>query len=150
MIADCGWSGGAATVMGAVNYLYGDLNPTKYCSYYVPDEIDAVNSDTDVTMPIYGGSLAEDCENPNLPPIYTCAGSEDQLGTAEADQELFDQWTQMGIPARFDLFEGAGHGFGVGQEGATNSTPECALWPGYADEFMQAIREGSWEYVEAK
>jgi len=138
MIADCGWSGGAGTVMGAVNFLYGDLNPTKYCSTYVPDEIDAVNSDTDVTMPIYGGHLEEDCENPNLPAIYTCAGTEDETGAADHIQEMYDAFIARGVPARIDMFEGAGHGFGVGQEGALKGTPECALWPGYADEFMQA------------
>lgn len=137
MIAACGWSGGASTVMGAVNYLYGDLNPTKYCSSYVPDEIDAVSSDTDVTLPIYGGKLEEDCENPNLPAFYTCVGSEDH---PEARQEFYDTVTAKGCPARIDIFEGAGHGFGVGQEGAQKGTPECALWPGYADEFMQANR----------
>lgn len=136
MIADMGWSGGAGTVMGAVNNLYGDLNPTKYCSTYVPDEIDAVSSDTDVTMPIYGGGLQPDNGNNNLPAIYTCAGSED--GAAKSVQKIYDDFTALGIPARVDIFEGAGHGFGVGQEGATHSVPECALWPGYADEFMQA------------
>ena len=135
MIAAMGWSGGARTVMGAVNYLYGDLNPTKYCSTYVPDEIDAVSSDTDVTLPIYGGSIEEGCENTNLPAFYTCVGSEDNV---EGRQAFYDQVTAMGIPARIDIFEGAGHGFGVGQEGAIKSVPECALWPGYADEFMQA------------
>ena len=140
MIADCGWSGGASTVMGAVNYLYGDLTPTKYCSTYVEDEIDAVSSDTDVTMPIYGGHLNEDCENPNIPAMYMCAGTEDETGAAGHIQEIFDRLTELGIPARIDLFEGAGHGFGVGQEGALKGTEECALWPGYADEFMQANR----------
>ncbi|MBQ9032364.1 MAG: dienelactone hydrolase family protein [Parasporobacterium sp.] len=138
MIADCGWSGGAATVMGPVNNLYGDLNPTKYCSTYVPDEIDAVNSDTDVTMPIYGGHLDEDCENPNIPAMYMCAGSEDETGAADHIQEVYNRLVELGIPARIDIFEGAGHGFGVGQEGALKGTEECALWPGYADEFMMA------------
>lgn len=137
MIADCGWSGGAVTVMGAVNYLYGELNPTKYCSSYQVDEIDAVNSDTDVTMPIYGGTLDANCENPNLPALYTCAGTEDATGAATAVQELYDAFTARGVPARLDLFEGAGHGFGVGQADALKGTEECALWPGYADEFMQ-------------
>lgn len=137
MIAACGWSGGAATVMGAVNNLYGDLNPTKYCSTYIPDEIDAVNSDTDVTLPIYGGNLSKDCENPNLPAFYTCVGSEDNPAGL---QNFIDTVTELGCPGRIDIFEGAGHGFGVGQEGAQNGTPECALWPGYADEFMQENR----------
>lgn len=138
MIAAAGWSGGAQTVMGAVNELYGDLNPTKYDSDYVPDEIDAVSSDLDVAMPIYGGFLSETCENPNLPALYTCAGTEDNTGAHEHIQVLYDAFVARGIPAAINLFEGAGHGFGVGQEGALKSTPECATWPGIADEFMQA------------
>ena len=89
-------------------------------------------------MPIYGGHLEEDCENPNLPAIYTCAGTEDETGAADHIQEMYDAFIARGVPARIDMFEGAGHGFGVGQEGALKGTPECALWPGYADEFMQA------------
>ena len=147
MIADCGWSGGAGTVMGAVNYLYGDLNPTKYCSSYVPDEIDAVSSDTDVSMPIYGGWLEADCGNTNLPALYTAVGTADEttdpfsgIPMPENVQKLYDDWTALGLPASIDIFEGAGHGFGVGQEGAQKGTPECAAWPGYADEFMQQNR----------
>lgn len=138
MIAACGWSGGAQTVMGAVNELYGDRNPTYYDSDYVPDEIDAVNSDLDVAMPIYGGFLSETCENPNIPAIYTCAGTADATGAADHIQVLCAEADARGVDTAIDLFEGAGHGFGVGQEGALLSTPECATWPGIADEFMQA------------
>ena len=138
MIAACGWSGGAQTVMGAVNTLYGDLNPTLYDSDYIPDEIDAVSSDLDVAMPIYGGFLSETCENPNLPAIYTCAGTEDNTGAHEHIQTLYNAVIARGVDAAINLFEGAGHGFGVGQEGALKSTPECATWPGIADAFMQA------------
>ncbi len=140
MIAACGWSGGAATVMGAVNNLYGDLNPTKYDSDYIPDEIDAVNSDLDVAMPIYGGALNDNGENTNLPAFYTCAGTEDTTGAADHVQKLCEDAAARGVDTAINLFEGAGHGFGVGQEGALKSTPECATWPGIADEFMQAHR----------
>ena len=147
MIAACGWSGGSGTLMGAVNYLYGDLNPTKYCSTYVPDEIDAVSSDLDVALPIYGGWIDADCGNTNLPALYTSVGTADETADPFTDipmpenvQKLYDDWIALGLPARIDIFEGAGHGYGVGQEGAIKSVPECALWPGYADEFMQANR----------
>ena len=138
MIAACGWSGGAATVMGAVNNLYGDLNPTKYDSDYVPDEIDAVNSDLDVALPIYGGSLNDNGENKNLPAIYTCVGSEDNVVGVDGTTKLYQAALDRGVNAAMNVFEGAGHGFGVGQEGALKGTPECATWPGIADAFMQA------------
>lgn len=140
MIAACGWSGGAATVMGAVNNLYGDLNPTKYDSDYVPDEIDAVSSDLDVALPIYGGALNDNGENTNLPAFYTCAGTEDNTGAHEHITKLYQDALARGVDAAMNLFEGAGHGFGVGQEGALKGTPECATWPGIADAFMQAHR----------
>lgn len=138
MIAAAGWSGGAATVMGAVNNLYGDLNPTKYDPDYVPDEIDAVNSDLDVAMPIYGGSLNDNGGNTNLPALYTNVGSEDNVVGVDGTTTLYQDFLDRGADAAMDVFEGAGHGYGVGQEGAIKSTPECATWPGIADAFMQA------------
>ena len=138
MIAACGWSGGAATVMGAVNNLFGDRNPTYYDSDYIPDAIDAVNSDLDVALPIYGGTLDDKGENTNLPAFYTCVGSEDNVVGPEGTTKLYEAALARGVDAAMNIFKGAGHGFGVGQEGATNSTPECATWPGIADAFMQA------------
>lgn len=138
MIAAAGWSGGAATVMGAVNNLYGDLNPTKYDPDYVPDEIDAVNSDLDVAMPIYGGSLNDNGGNTNLPALYTNVGSEDNVVGVDGTTKLYQDFLDRGSDAAMNVFEGAGHGYGVGQEGAIKSTPECATWPGIADAFMQA------------
>lgn len=138
MIAAAGWSGGAATIMGAVNNLYGDLNPTKYDPDYVPDEIDAVNSDLDVAMPIYGGSLNDNGGNTNLPALYTNVGSEDNVVGVDGTTKLYQDFLDRGADAAMNVFEGAGHGYGVGQEGAIKSTPECATWPAIADEFMQA------------
>ncbi|MEG1756649.1 MAG: dienelactone hydrolase family protein [Clostridia bacterium] len=138
MIAACGWSGGAATVIGAVNNLFGDRNPTYYDSSYIPDAIDAVNSDLDVALPIYGGALDDKGENTNLPAFYTCVGSEDNVVGPEGTTLLYEVAIARGVDAAMNIFEGAGHGFGVGQEGAIKSTPECATWPGIADAFMQA------------
>lgn len=140
MIAACGWSGGATTLMGAVNHLFGDRNPTYYDSDYVPDEIDAINSDLDVALPIYGGMLDDNGENTNLPAFYMCVGTEDNTGEAERTPAMYDAVIARGVDARIDIYEGAGHGFGVGQEDRRAATPECATWPGYADEFMQAHR----------
>ncbi len=137
MIAACGWSGGASTVMGAVNHLFGDRNPTYYDSDYIPDEIDSVNSDMDVALPIYGGSLDDNNENANLPAFYMNVGTVDNTGAAEGTPNLYTAVIARNVPATIDIFEGAGHGYGVGQAGAIKSTPECATWPSKADIFMQ-------------
>ena len=96
---------------------------------------------------IDGGWIDADCRNTNLPALYTSVGTADETADPFTDipmpenvQKLYDDWIALGLPARIDIFEGAGHGYGVGQEGAIKSVPECALWPGYADEFMQANR----------
>ena len=137
MIACAGWSAGASCIMNAVNNFYGDINGTKVDDSYVPDEIDlTVNSDMDVAMPIYGGGFDEYCENPNIPAMYLCVGSEDTVVGPEGEMAMYDYAIAHGIPAVIHIMEGAGHGFGVGQEGALKGTEECALWPGEADQFM--------------
>lgn len=140
MIAASGWSGGSATVAGTVNTLYGFLNPTKYDSDYVPDEIDAINSDLDVAILIYGGPSASGLEdtNPNRPAYYMSAGTEDMYDADIVIQEMYDEFIARGEEAKIRIFEGAGHGFGVGDENGKKTTPECAEWPAEADEFMQA------------
>ena len=40
MIAGLGWSGGGATILGAIRNCYGTLTPAAYDSNYIPDEID--------------------------------------------------------------------------------------------------------------
>jgi len=145
MIAAVGWSAGSGRVKGLINNLYGYLTPKDvYCSSYEPDEIDAISSDLDVAMLLYGpGELNP--ENPNWPACYICAGSEDDKGfnggdgAATGSRKMYEAIKDT-VPAMVNIIEGAGHGFGVGQEGAAKSTPECALWPAQADEFMQANR----------
>ncbi|HHX36549.1 MAG TPA: hypothetical protein GX717_01040 [Clostridiaceae bacterium] len=140
MFAALGWSGGGSTILGgSVNALYGDLNPTKYDSSYVPDAIDAISGDVDVALVIYGaaGGLAED--NPNLPAFYICVGSEDGAGPLHSTA-LYNKAIERGVPAELNIIEGAQHGFGVGLPPATGQAPGTELWPAQADEFMQANR----------
>ena len=138
MIAGAGWSAGATTIMNAVNYCYGDMTPDVYDPSYIPDEIDMVNSDMDAAMPIYGGRITDDCENPKIPALFCCLGTEDQNHTVEDyTANPYQAGIDRGAPATILIIEGAGHGFGVGQEGAIKSVPECALWPAQADIFMQ-------------
>ncbi|MEG1755196.1 MAG: hypothetical protein RRZ24_04985 [Clostridia bacterium] len=140
MYAALGWSGGGGTILGgSVNELYGLLNPTKFDKEYVPDSIDAISSDVDVELVIYGahdGITAKD--NTNLPAFYICVGSEDGTGP-EDSTALYNQALAAGSPAMLYIVEGAPHGFGVGLPPASGAdVPGTELWPAQADEFMQA------------
>ena len=137
MIAAAGFSGGGMTIQGAVFECFGEKTPAdEGASSYVPDEIDAVCSDLDVAMPIYGAmAYMVNDENPNLPAFYFCVGT---LDTAlDNCQETYDLLCDK-TPCRIDAIEGAKHGFGVG---TASSTPDgCREWPLWADEFMQSLR----------
>jgi len=132
-IAAVGWSAGSMCIAGMINNLYGELNPTVYDPDYVPDAIDEVNSDLDVAMLIYGGTIDPDCGNPHIPALYLCVGSEDAIFSVEEIGSMYDMAQERGIPALFHVIEGAGHGFGVG---GPNLPEECAQWPAEADEFL--------------
>ncbi|MBQ9031613.1 MAG: hypothetical protein IJ106_09215 [Parasporobacterium sp.] len=133
MIAAAGWSAGSMCIAGAINYLYGALTPTVFDPSYEPDEIDGVSSDLDVAMLIYGGTIEEDCANPNLPALYLSVGTEDPLFGVEDRQAIYDLAVSRNVPALLQVIEGAGHGYGVGGE---KLPEECALWPQEADAFM--------------
>ena len=138
MIAVMGFSAGGKSILGMLDHCYGYLTPAdEGAAGYVPDEIDAVCSDPDVAMLIYsatGNPIAEG--NTNVPAIYLCVGDEDATKNYENTIKMYDVIKDT-IPSELFVVEGAGHGFGVGQEGATKSVPDCALWPEQADVFMQ-------------
>ncbi|MBQ9032371.1 MAG: hypothetical protein IJ106_13110 [Parasporobacterium sp.] len=138
MFAGVGWSGGSFTLLGSINYFYGDVTPADYDSDYVPDEIDAINADLDVAMAIYGGSYDPEGGNTNLPCFYICQGTEDSTVDPQGSYDLYDAVTALGVPAELNMIEGAEHGFGVGLSPATGQAPGTEEWPMHADEFMQA------------
>ena len=140
MIAACGFSGGGATILGAVRNCYGDMLPTVYDTDYVSDEIDALNSDLDAALIIYGSYNADGVgtyvgDNPNLPAFYICHGTADDTIPSTNAQELYDLVSGT-VPAQLYLVEGAKHGFGPGH--TSTAAEGCKVWPGQADEFMQA------------
>ena len=139
MIAAAGFSGGGGTIMAAVSSAYGDMTPAdEGAASYVPDEIDAVNSDLDVALIAYGaaGSGYPE-ENPNWPATYITYGKNDSEGIQEGCEALFAQLDGV-VPAQIYAIDDVGHGFGVGQ---ASTVPETvALWPLQADEFMQSLR----------
>ena len=138
MIAGIGWSGGGFTVTGAISNCYGDLTQVDIgASNYVTDEIDAVNSDLDVAMIIYGSGGQPISEaNTNWPAFYICSGTADHLVPVEGSQKLYDS-VKTEVPALLNLIEGAGHGYGVGLPPAVTIVDGCAEWPAQADVFMQ-------------
>lgn len=158
MIAAAGFSGGGGTILGAIAHCYGELTPVDVgATSYVADEIDAVSSDLDVAMIIYGsvdptGSDLEELattiygssgvletENTDFPAFYICHGTADEMIPYENAVGLYDYVVAQGCAAKLYTVEGAKHGFGVG---LTSTAAEgCDLWPGQADEFMQSLRE---------
>ena len=136
MIAGASWGAG---VSGPIMYGYGYLTPADtFAPEYVPDEIDAINSDWDAALSIYGVGITKNCENPNIPAIYMCIGTEDPSYPMMLAQ--YKEVASRNVPTALHIIEGAGHGFGVGQEGAANAVPECTEWPYEADQFMMVNR----------
>lgn len=143
MIAACGWSGGGATILGAIRNCYGDMTPAEYDSDYVPDAIDAVSSDLDVALIIYGAYNADGVgsfvgDNPNLPAFYINHGTGDTTISVSFAQELYDLVSAT-VPAKLTFVEGAPHGYGVSGEEA-GFPAACSEWPTEADQFMQGNR----------
>ena len=138
MFAGLGWSGGCRTLFGAVNYCYGDITPADFDSDYIPDEIDAVNSDLDVALALYGMGYDTEADNKKLPAFYICAGTIDSTVDPQNSYDLYDWLIENGYDAELNMIEGAEHGFGVGLPPATGQAPGTDEWPMHADEFMQA------------
>lgn len=138
MFAGLGWSGGCMTLFGAINYCYGDITPAAFDKDYVPDEIDAVNSDLDVALALYGMLYDTEAANKNLPAFYICAGTIDTTVDPQNSYNLYNWLTENGYDAELNMIEGAEHGFGVGLAPATGQAPGTEEWPMHADEFMQA------------
>jgi len=171
MIGAVGWSGGGGTVMGTVENCYGLLTPADatapaqvalidgeeednseiiFDPDYVPDEIDAVSSDLDIAMPIYGcgekdGELVQ--RNPNLPAFYICSGLADEVVNPEGVQKFCDKLVELGVTAQLFMVPEAVHGFGPG--GGSKGGVGSENWPYEADAMMQSLRNGEAGAVEA-
>lgn len=139
MIAGMGWSGGAETLMGAVELFYGDVQYSDYDSDYVPDAIDAVSADLDVAIPVYGAGFDTTTANTNLPAFYLVHGTEDETLDCQFSVDHYEAVKDI-VPAELLLIEGAPHGFGVGTAGTGDFPEECTTWVNSADAFMQAQR----------
>lgn len=140
MIAAAGFSGGGMTILGQINECYGTLTPQVYDSDYMPDEIDAVDSDLDVAMIVYGAfgqSLNED--NKNWPAMFFSCGTEDEMGAYENTLNLYESIRDKAV-STLNLIEGAKHGYGYGGSETPAYAPGAENWMELADAFMQQNR----------
>lgn len=48
------------------------------------------------------------------PPTYNCVGSNDGIASWRTMQDRLRRLSAMGIPTEFHVYEGLGHGFGIG------------------------------------
>ena len=129
--------------MIAYDNLYGAITPQIYDTDYSPDEIDTVSSDPDVNIMVYSAFNKEEMglvqvspENMNLPAFFIFTGDSDAMGRTVDCIALYEEMKDK-TSSELIVIEGAGHGFGIGQEGAPCSTPECASVITEADRFMQ-------------
>lgn len=123
------------TVADGVYYLWGDsVGPMADGESFTEEQLDASMPDA------YGSYNPEEDgdyvgENPNLPAFYICHGKEDDTIPCQNAQDLYDQISGT-TAAELYLVDGAKHGFGPGH--TSTAAEGCKVWPGKADEFMQA------------
>ena len=133
-----GFSGGSRSMLGAIVNLYGDIQPTIYDETYVPDEVDAENSDIDVALAIYGTTWDPDMteypgivgDNENLPAMFIAVGADDKTCLPQDCLTLFAS-VQDRTLCELHVFSDVAHGFAAGVEG--NNTMH---WMPMADTFV--------------
>lgn len=127
VVGAAGFSGGG-NVCTVIQKYYGDITPDQFDPEYVCDEIDAVNSDMQIAMPIYSGHELE-TENPNIPHLFIAVGEADNF---EGSIAMF-QWAQeLGLHPELHIFGNVVHGFGPGTVGTSSTT-----WTEAADLYIQ-------------
>lgn len=77
--------------------------------------------------PIYGSMEAVTVPK-DAPPLFAVLAADDPL-FARKGLGLIDAWQQAGRPVEFHLYQGGGHGFGLGKPGTTS--------PGWFDAFTR-------------
>ena len=141
-LATVGFSGGGMTIVGALEKHYGTVSPCVVYPEYIPDEVDAVNSDYQVAMPIYGGFAPKTDENPNFPALFVAVGVKDNL-MQHQETAFFDfMYRHPEVDVEIHFFAGVPHGFATGY----GAGPEHHLegpgfvgadnWLKLADDFM--------------
>lgn len=141
MITAVGFSGGSATILGAIAEFYGDCDYSQVDSTYTVDEIDSYTADFDVALCIYGPNYTSSpageftgliTENENLPAFFLAAGIHD---TAADDNVILADSIKDKTMVEIHTFANNGHGFGTGTEG-TNSVYWIELADSYIDQCI--------------
>ncbi len=140
ILGAAGFSGSAGNLRTLINKFYGNITPDQFDKNYKPDAIDAMNSDLDIAMFIYGGGPLE-TENPNIPHIFIAVGEDDMEAIFNNSLDMYRQLTSAENEERFrdvnpelHVYAQNGHGFGAGQEGTSSK-----LWIPSADLYMQKV-----------
>ncbi len=139
-IIGMGFSGGSGTVLGAVQFCYGNTRLDQYDSSYIPDSVDAVSSDMDAVCAIYGPNVLMqseyqgfETENEHLPEMFIAVGQLDNTGAAPDCLKLVASVLEK-TKVEIHLFADARHGFALGI-GENNS----AYWVPMADDFLGRV-----------
>jgi acetyl esterase/lipase len=99
-----GFSAGAITTVRAVTTATPDVRP-------------------DFAAPIYGAALKAPVAT-GAPPLFLVHAQDDPAVPVHKSLALYEAWTLAKAPVELHVFEGGGHGFGLGAPG----TP-AAAWP---------------------
>lgn len=137
LLGATGFSGGAGNLCTLMEKFYGDITPNQFDTDYVCDEIDAVNSDLDIAIPIYSGRPLE-TDNPSIPHIFTAVGADDNIGGMNGYDQCIDMFLQMreipNVNPELHIYAQNGHGFGAGNAGTSSMS-----WIPTADLYMQKV-----------
>ena len=150
-----GFSGGGMTILNQLNTCYGDITPDAIYADYVCDEIDRINADYPIAAIYYGTLAGYDSENPNMPKLFICAGTEDNKVDPNNNIELFQKALEKGWGAELYIAYGAPHGFAVSgvraftDVGSTTAAQNAALLKTFLDVnfgFEDATFDSEWHY----
>jgi acetyl esterase/lipase len=64
----------------------------------------------------YGGLQSDTSVQPDAPPMFIAAATDDELGLAPASVALYQKWTAAQKPAELHMYVKGGHGFGMRQQ----------------------------------
>lgn len=128
VIGAAGFSGGGGNINNLISKFYGSITPDQFDPDYVCDEIDAVNSDLNVAMPIYSGR-ALTTENPKIPYLFIAVGEADSFN---GSIEMFKWAYDLGLHPELHIYGNVVHGFGPGTQGTSSTT-----WIEAADLYIQ-------------
>ncbi len=128
VIGAAGFSGGGGNVCTVIQKYYGDIKPDQFDPNYICDEIDAVNSDMQIAMPIYSARALE-TENPNIPKLFIAVGEADRF---DGSIEMFKWAYALGLHPELHIFGNVVHGFGPGTVDTSSLT-----WMEAADLYIR-------------